>query len=122
VILGADRLVANYSNFVAKRYGWSPDAYDLTEVHEAVTEARALATNESEEPAALFYALARRPRAFPEGWRVMARAAAMGHAHALGYAFDAKPDSLDAWVTRVVNGEASFGDVRGWFAGRMTRR
>jgi hypothetical protein len=70
MIPGADEILAGYP-FVKRRWRIEQDPSDGA-VRAAVEDAQSLAGSEAHaEPAALFFAFGRRPRAFPGAWRLM---------------------------------------------------
>jgi hypothetical protein len=111
VIPTADELLAAWP-FVARRFMLLPGASQPA-VEAALHEARALANGyTAHEPAALFYAFARRPRAFPGGWRLMARMIAIGHArkHGVPVNFPSTAE-CDALCMAIVERRAGFDEV-----------
>ncbi|MEP7124082.1 MAG: hypothetical protein ABJE95_24355 [Byssovorax sp.] len=90
---------------------------------EALSEATALAAGRAEdEPAALLFALTKRPRALVEGWDypvICATNLARMHGVALVIG---NPIDLDTLRLRIVVGTASFEDVRAWVAERVRSR
>ena len=121
MIPGGASIIGGY-RFVARRHGWRADAFDAEQIQAALTEATELAAGEErDEPAALFYALARRPEAFPDGWRTMAASLARAHAGRIRARFAPYPGALDSFCTKVSAGEASYAAVRDWFREMMGR-
>jgi hypothetical protein len=112
------RLIAGYELF-ARRNGFSP-VRDEAALAGALGDAAALAHgHEADEPAALFHAFARRPRAFgKEHGRVVVHLA-MEHARVLGLAFTVDVAVLELQRARVVRGAMSFDELRGWFAAHL---
>ncbi len=87
----------------------------------ALDHARELAVPPLEEPAALFYAFACRPRAFVGGWRFMPVLMAINQAHALGFRLHAEPGETDPLRHRIADASTRppFDEVRDWFAARL---
>jgi len=108
------RLLAGYELF-AQRNRFAP-ARDEGALAIALDEAASLALgNEPDEPAALFYALSRRPRAFGrEHGRVVVHFT-VEHARALGVALTVDVAVLELLRARVVRGAIDFAELRGWF-------
>jgi hypothetical protein len=106
--------------FVARRQGLAGEVH-AGAVAAALDHARVLTRNEAEEPAALFYAFACRPRAFLGGWRLMPGLIAINQAHALGYRLHAAPGELDPLRHHIATPSARppFDEVRDWFAARL---
>lgn len=88
-------------------------------IRAAVTEARDLARWGLDEPAAVFFAFARRPRAIPTLNASLSTFLAIEQARSLGVSLIATREELQVLRTRVLSREASFEDVRAWFAERM---
>jgi len=108
--------------FVARRRGLAGEMRPEA-VAAALTSAHALARTEAEEPAALFYAFACRPRAFPGGWRYMPVLIAINQARTLGYRLRIETGELDPLRHRMATASTrpSFDEVSGWFAARQVR-
>ena len=100
--------------FVSRRLGRTGGVSRLA-VEAAVCEARELAKTPADEPAALFFAFARRPRAFPSGWRVLPRLLAGVHCQRAGLRLQADADELDQLRARIVVARVSFEQVKNWF-------
>ncbi len=99
--------------------------------HEEVCNARAVGAalreaaklsqdNEPDEPAALFYALAHRRRAFGSLHGEMLVLLAAEQARAVGLELGFVPIELDIHTLRILRGEMTFLELRGWFAARLT--
>ncbi len=94
------------------------------EVHEkavraAVQEARVLARWPVDEPAALFFAFAARPRAVPALNASLAVFLAREQALTLGLILEVSDSGLRALLTDVRSRVAGYEDVRAWFASRL---
>lgn len=121
MIPAAEEIIAGWA-FVARRRGLS-GAVDPVAVAEVVALARACAAaSERDEPAALFFALARHPSAFGDGWRRASETFPSAHAAALGLTLDATPIELADRRIAVYSGRATFEEVRRWFALRLRPR
>jgi hypothetical protein len=95
-------------------------ACDARAVGAALREAAKLAHgNEPDEPAALFHALARRPRAFGKLHGDMLVLLAVEQARAVGLELSFAPIELDIHAIRILRGEMAFLELRGWFAARL---
>jgi hypothetical protein len=97
---------------------------DAPRLGEALTEAAALAAgHEAEEPAALLFALTRRPRALGhyKVWETFPLFLAERHAERLGVALQLDPGdvALEILRLRVKRGDATFEEVRAWIAARL---
>jgi hypothetical protein len=114
--LGA--LLAGYELY-AKQNRFSPDR-DEARVAEALREAESLSSGqEGDEPAALFFALARRPRAFSRAHGRMTLHLAMAHARALGFALTVDVAVLELIRARIVREAIDFDELRRWFAAHL---
>lgn len=88
----------------------------------ALEEAAALAQNPQDEPAALFYALARRPKALMDAWGPLTELIALNHARFLGSPLTVEaPDLLRQLCMALVSGRASWEDTRAFFVARQAR-
>jgi hypothetical protein len=103
----------------AKRRRASP-ARNERAIGAALVEAARLAHgNEHHEPAALFYALARRPGAFGKLHGEMLLLVAAEQAHAAGLELRFEPIELQLHRLRIVRGEMTFVEPSDWFADRL---
>jgi hypothetical protein len=116
VIPSCEEIIEGWA-FVARRLGRAV-AVNRSAVAAAVAEARELAPVAADEPAALFYAFCRHPRALPGGWRVMPRLLAGMHCRRLGLRLRADADELDGLRTEIVTARLSFQETRLWFRNR----
>jgi hypothetical protein len=109
--------------FTARRIGLDGTA-SRTAVAAGLEHATALAAgNVHDEPAALFYAFACRPKAFLGGWRVAAFLLAKNHASDLGLRIVATPEEIADMRHRMAwSDRPSFDEVRDWFAARTKPR
>jgi hypothetical protein len=108
--------------FVARRNG-ELARYVRRYVVAALDEAAALSGGrEADEPAALFYAFARRDQAFPPAlWNAFVERLAVGSAHAIGLALkpDVDPFDLAYLCLDVAEGKLAYDGVRAWFAAHL---
>jgi hypothetical protein len=123
MIPGIEALLDGYY-FVARRNG-EVARYVRRHVVAALDEAATLAEgHEEDEPAALFYAFARRDHAFPPAlWNAFTERLALGSAHALGLAPrpDVDPFDLAYLCLDVAGGKVPYDEVRAWFAAHLVR-
>lgn len=111
-------LLAGYTLY-AKQNGFTPER-DEARLVDALREAEALAAGvENDEPAALFFALSRRPRAFGRAHGRMTLHLAVQHARTLGMAFKVDVAVLELVRARIVRGAIDFVELRGWFAAHL---
>lgn len=110
----ADEVIAPLP-FLARRFGL-PDATATTMRTIAVDldEARALATDPRDEPAAIFHALARRARGLGPWWGLLPRYLAQASTPA-DSSFPSDRSDMVRMRTRVAMQTATFEDVRRYF-------
>jgi hypothetical protein len=116
-------------DFMKLRHRWRRPL-DLVGVEEALREAATLAGDRAEdEPAALLYALIRRPMDLSDGWPLLAYLVAENHARAELHAdlrLDPSDVDLCALRMRVIARDpaqrARFDDVRAFVHARLHRR
>jgi hypothetical protein len=113
-----DDLLQGFARYAERRRREA--ACDAKAVAAALREAAKLAQeHEPSEPAALFYALARRPRAFGALHGDMLVLLAVEQARAVGLELGFTPIELEIHVLRILRGEMTFPELRGWFAARL---
>jgi len=89
---------------------------DVKAVAAVLTEAERLAAGEERaEPASLFFACARRSRAFGGASRFVVPFLARSHAHAVGLVLDLEDIELSILHTRVLRQEVDFEELRARF-------
>lgn len=97
-----------------------PATHDARAVGAALVEAAELADgSERDEAAAIFFALARRPRAFGKLQREMVMHMAVEQARATGYELKFEPVELQIHEIRILRQEMPFAELRGWFSARL---
>jgi hypothetical protein len=115
--LGA--LLAGYELY-AKQNRFPPDR-DEPRLADALREAGALASgHEEDEPAALFFALARRPRIFGKAHGRMTLHVTVEHARAFGLAFTTDAAVLELMRARILRQAIAFEELRDWFTLHLT--
>jgi hypothetical protein len=94
---------------------------DELRVAEGLEEAAALAADRPEdEPAALLFALSKRPRALPEGWTFVLRCADnLARVELRAEIAVGAPVTLDLLRLRVFANQASFDEVRAFVAAHL---
>lgn len=113
-----EALLAGYALY-AKRSGFAPDR-DEARLVDALHEATALALGrEKDEPAALFFALARRPRVFGKAHGRMTLHLTIEHARALGFALASDVAVLELMRARIFREAIDFEELRDWFAAHL---
>jgi hypothetical protein len=112
------RLLAGYELFAQRNR--FPPARDEAALASALEEAASLARgHEADEPAALFCAFARRPRAFGrEHGRVVVHFT-VEHARVLGLTLTVDIAVLELLRARIVRGAMGFTELRDWFAAHL---
>lgn len=106
--------------FLARRHNFR-GRLNPAGVRNALALAEQLAEDEASEPAALFYALTRFPKALGGAWRSLPALLAANHASRLGFRFRATRDDFLGLYTSIASNSMRFEDVRRWFAARMER-
>lgn len=113
-----DDLLEGFARYARRRQ--REPLCDPRAVGAALREAERLAEgNEPYEPVALFYALARRPRAFGRLQGDMLVLLAVEQARAVGLELSFVPIELDIHVIRILRREMTFPELQGWFAARL---
>lgn len=116
MIPSAHALVTGYV-FLARRYGLTrPARHDL--VADAVTHAQQLAEKDVDEPAALFYALARRQGAFPGLWTLATALYAFNHAPTVGLRVRSPLTQTRPLFLPVLTNALPYEAILKWFAER----
>jgi hypothetical protein len=106
--------------FFARRHAPATRGEDVS-IAEALAEAERLAAGrEEDEPAALFFACARRSRAFGSLARDFVPFITRRQALAVGFRLTAEDVVLDILRTRVLVGAMTFDDLRADFAARRS--
>lgn len=112
-------MLAGYALY-ATQNRFTPDR-DEARLAEALREAEAFADgHEEDEPAALFFALTRRPRIFGKAHGRMTLHLTVEHARALGLAFTTDVAVVELMRARILRGAIAFEDLREWFSARLT--
>lgn len=115
--LGA--LLAGYALYANQNH-FAPDR-DEARLAEALREAGELAGgHEGDEPAALLFALTRRPRTFGKAHGRMTLHLTLEHAHALGFALTVDVAVLELTRARILRGAIGFDELRRWFAEHLS--
>jgi hypothetical protein len=113
-----EALLAGYALY-AKQNRFAPDR-DEARLADALREAGALAgIDEANEPAALFFALSRRPRIFGRAHGRMTLHLTVEHARALGLALTTDVAVLELMRARIVRQAIAFEELRDWFAAHL---
>jgi len=113
-----EALLAGYTLY-AKQNRFTPDR-DAARLAEALREAGAFADgHEEDEPAALFFALTRRPRIVAKAHGRITLHLTAPHARALGLAFTAAVAVLKLMRAWILRGAIAFEDLRAWFSAHL---
>jgi hypothetical protein len=107
--------------FYARRHAL-PTRYDDSAVAEALVEAERLTTAEIDEPAALFFACARRSRAFVGAAGRIVPFVAQRHAESLGFELTVEELELEILRARILLGAVDFDELRARFATHLHPR
>jgi hypothetical protein len=105
--------------FFARRL--EPQAkFDVSMLADVLHEADALSAGRVEdEPAALFWACARRPRALAGMAHELVPLVAQNFANHVGLALDVEAIELDILRLRILRSAIAWDELRGWFAARL---
>ena len=106
--------------FLHLRYGYAVPRLPVFDA--ARDEAVALAGDRRDEPAALFFAFARRPADLGENWPLLPALLAKNHAARLGLELRATPAELHTLSMDLCLEGLAFEDVRGFFAARFVSK
>ncbi len=118
MIPSADEILAGYP-FAARRWKLIGVPSEMA-IRAALEDATSLAASDPySEPAALFFAFARRPRAFPGAWRTMPALLALNQARSIGCRLRTESDELNALLVRIASRDLAFTDVHAFFAERL---
>jgi hypothetical protein len=113
-----EALLAGYALY-AKQNHFAPD-WDEARLADGLDEAGALAGgHEPDEPAALFFALARRPRIFGKAHGRMTLNLAVEHARVLGLVLTTDVAVLELMRARILRKAIEFDELRDWFAAHL---
>ena len=104
--------------WLTRRYGLSGHRDDGV-LAAARDEADALADSEADEPAALFFAFARRGHTLRDAWAPLTDLLVLTAVQRLGRQLAASGDELRRLRVSVAARRVSWDDVRVWFASRM---
>jgi hypothetical protein len=112
------RLLAGYHLFAQRNRFLA--ACNEPALGEALDEAASLARGlEADEPTALFFAFARRPRAFGQEHGRVTIHVTVEHARNLGLAFTVDVAVLELLRARVVRTAIDFPELRAWFTAHL---
>lgn len=112
---GLEGMLAGYVLY-AQQNRFAPDR-DEARLAEALREAEALSAGQQlDEPAALFFALSRRPRTFGRVHGRMTLHVTVEHARGLGLALTVDVAVLELIRARIVRRAIEFEELRVWFA------
>ncbi len=104
--------------WLTRRYGLSGYRSDAV-LAAAREEAEALADGTTDEPAALFYAFARRGHALRDAWAQLTDLLALNSLHSIGFDLTAASGELRSLRAAVASRRAAWRDVSQWFADHM---
>lgn len=103
--------------FLARRHGWKAPL-DQIMVQGCLKEARQLAPEERDEPAALFYVFSKAWTRLGEACAVLPDLLSRNHARRVGLELNATAEEQRELRLRIAAGALSFPEVRDWFAAR----
>ncbi len=117
-MIPALRHILGTHTFLARRHGWK-DQLDQILVQGCLKEARTLATEPRDEPAALFYVFSKAWSRLGDACAVLPDLLARNHARSVGLELLASPDEQRALRLRIAEGGVTFDEVRAWFGDRL---
>jgi hypothetical protein len=106
--------------YLERRFEWD-EPLDIETIDECHRDARRLARQSEDEPAALFFAFSRPPALLADAYTVIPLVLCRNHAAALGYEIMATRFALVDLKHEISANLHTFEDVRAWFAARLTR-
>jgi hypothetical protein len=112
-VIPSDRDIVAGAAFLAERYALEVPPPAVLKLARA--EAVALAVDEADEPAALFYAFSRRARGLRSAWSVLPDLLALNQATALGHELVTERDALRSLRVAIATQTATFEEVRARF-------
>jgi hypothetical protein len=117
-VIPALRHILGTHTFLARRHGWK-DRLDHLFVQSCLKEARSLAPEARDEPAALFYVFSKAWARLGDACAVLPDLLARNHARSVGLELGASPDEQRALRLRIAAGGVPFDEVRAWFDQRL---
>ena len=117
-MIPALRHILGTHTFLARRHGWKAPLDQLL-VQSCLKEARQLAAEGSDEPAALFYVFCKAWARLGDACAVLPDLLARNHARAVGLELAASPEEQRALRLRIAKGGVPFDEVRSWFGERL---
>lgn len=117
-MIPALRHILGTHTFLARRHGWKAPLDQLL-VQSCLKEARQLAAEGGDEPAALFYVFSKAWARLGDACAVLPDLLARNHARAVGLELAASPDDQRALRLRIAQGGVPFDEVRSWFTERL---
>lgn len=112
-----ERVRAGY-RFLALRHKYGGELNEAG-IRAALVDARALALRLEDEPAAIFFALASRPKALGGSWRTLPALMAMNMAAERGLPLRASLEDYAALLVPIATRTLDFDTVSRWFAARF---
>lgn len=116
-MIPALRHILGTHTFLARRHGWRAPLDEIM-VQGCLKEARLLAVEERDEPAALFYVFCRAWARLGDACAVLPDLLSRNHARRVGLELTASAEEQRDLRLRIAGGGASFDDVRTWFGAR----
>jgi hypothetical protein len=117
-VIPALRHILGTHTFLARRHGWKAPL-DQILVQGCLKEARALASADRDEPAALFYVFSKAWNRLGDACAVLPDLLARNHARAVGLELSATAEEQRALRLRIAEGAVTFDEVRAWFGERL---
>jgi hypothetical protein len=104
--------------FLDRRHDFA-EWIDLYEAKAVVAEVARLRRDDSDLPAVIFHAVARRPEGMGDAWRKLPPVLARNYAAKVGFTLVALDEELNSLVFRVATREVTLDELRAWFRERM---
>ncbi|MFT3773254.1 MAG: hypothetical protein QM820_48365 [Minicystis sp.] len=119
-MIPALRHILGTHTFLSRRHGWKAPLDEIM-VQGCLKEARQLALDERDEPAALFYVFSKAWTRLGEACAVLPDLLSRNHARRVGLELTASPEEQRALRLRIAAGGVPFTEVRDWFGAHVRR-
>ena len=119
-MIPALRHILGTHTFLSRRHGWRAPLDEIM-VQGCLKEARQLAADERDEPAALFYVFCKAWSRLGDACAVLPDLLSRNHARRVGLELTATPEEQRALRLRIGGGGVPFSEVREWFESHARR-
>jgi hypothetical protein len=117
-VIPALRHILGTHTFLARRHGWKAPLDEIM-VQGCLKEARQLASEPRDEPAALFYVFCKAWARLGDACAVLPDLLSRNHARAVGLDLVATAEEQREFRLRIAGGSVPYAEVRAWFEGRL---